>query len=319
MIFDLFKDKSLDYSSAYYQAQRSFEIDPKQNFIDVKNRLGLIGASTYAQIFFANQTRCKRFRRELDLHSQSRNALNHEHDVMIVLPPRGSLNQQIINRMLRQSLGLATSAGFAYVSHAQLNTDRVLSAAKRLQQMVLEKKKSGRKLILVSHSYGSAFVRVMLDNCKDSEVDHVKGWLNFSGLIFGSPLFHCSDRTRWVKGVKPWQRTFSSEQRYFRHNPKTHNVKTIHFLGMKNNETLSRYEVKMREHLRAWGPSDGLVPFAPYAKLEQTVVPVFEQGHLIDLSQMALSFVRSLSATVSTLPMPITGLERNSLPKDFLV
>ncbi|MEO0337487.1 MAG: hypothetical protein AAF202_13920, partial [Pseudomonadota bacterium] len=129
MLGNLFKEKSLDFADAYYQARRSFKINPQQDFISVKNRIGLTAATTYAQIYFSGLSRYKKFRRELDLHSQEINRKNHEFDVLIVIPPRGLIPQRLTQQMLRQTMGLATSAGFSYVSHAQLNSDRVLDGA----------------------------------------------------------------------------------------------------------------------------------------------------------------------------------------------
>ena len=233
MLGNLFKEKSLDYADAYYQARRSFQIDPNQDFISVKNRIGLVSATTYAQIYFSNLNRYKKFRRELDLHSQTMNAKNHDYDVLIIVPPRGSVPQRVIQHMIRQTMGLSTSAGFSFVSTARLNTDRVLHGAKRLKNLILEKKKAGRKLILVSHSFGSAFVRVMLDNSESHEVEHVKGWVNLSGLVFGSPLFNCSDKKTLLNSTTPSQRTFSSEQKYFRGTPNIHQLKVVHFLSYR--------------------------------------------------------------------------------------
>jgi len=317
MIGSLFKNKSLDYSEAYYQAQRAYKIDPNQDFVRVKSRIGLTAAATYSQIYFSNQMRYKRFRRDLEIHQMHANALNGDYDVLVVLPPRGSLAKGQIEVLLRQTMGLAISAGFDFVSQAQLNTDRVLHGAKRLHNLVLEKKKAGRKLIIVSYSYGSAFVRVMLDNSRPEEVSHIKGWTNLSGMIFGSPLFHCSDKMELFSSTTPSQRTFSSEQKYFLKKMNTHGIKTIHFLGMKNNESLNRAELRQRDRLRAWGPSDGYIPFASYQNLDQTVVPLFDQGHLIDLSSLSLTFVRALSSLVSTVPVKKALISEPSIYSEF--
>lgn len=318
MLTDLFREKSFDDSQAYYRARRAYQNDPTQDFVRVKNRIGLAAAGVYAQIYFANQTRYKRFRRELDLHQSVTNHANKDFDVLIVAPPRGSLRADVIQRFVRQSMGLATSAGFSYVSQAQLNTDRVLHGARRLYNLVREKKKAGRQLLIVSHSFGSAFVRVMFDQVDKNERNHIKGWMNISGLIFGTPLFDCSDKKSFFNKTSAWQRTFSCEQRYFHGQPQTQGVKTLHFLGMKNDQTLTRAELKQRQHLKAWGPNDGLLTYSPYQHLDQTVVPLFDQGHLVDLSQMSMTFVRSLSAMVSTLPQNSIQSGQQLAHHDFL-
>ncbi len=303
MIREMLGSTSLNEAEDYFRALKSYQVDPAQDFQRVKGRIGLMASITYAQMFFTNQNTYKRLRRELDLHQRESNPLNQQFDVLIVLPPRGTLNKRALENFRKQSLGLSMSAGFAHVSHAQLNSDRVLHGAHRLLKLVAEKKSANRKLIIVSYSYGSAFVRAMLDQCQADEISHVKGWVNLSGLIFGSPLFDCSDKRGLLSRTSAAQRTFSSEQRYFLRPLQTHHLKVVHFLGMKNSESLSRREYRERERLRAWGPNDGVVCFSRYQKLEQPVVPLGDQGHLLNLAYFSSTFVRTLSSIVSTIPM----------------
>lgn len=301
MLGSFFKNRELESTDAYYQARRSYQMDPLQSFTKVKNRIGLAGSIVFSQIYFSEQVLYKKFRREIELHRNVTNSLNQDFDVLIVLPPRGSFNTAIVQHMLRQTMGLATSAGFAFVSQAQLNTDRVIHGAKRLHQMILEKKRQGRKVILVSHSFGSAFVRVMLDKSDPKDLDGIQGWVNVSGMIFGSPLYDCSNKVKMFFSSTPSQRTFSVEQSHFKNRLRRQKFKTVHFLGLKSQ--MSPAEWRDRERLRAWGPNDGMIPYEPYKHLNQTVVPLLDQGHLVDLNQISFTFVRTLSSMVSTLPV----------------
>ncbi len=317
MLGSFFKNRELESTDAYYQARRAYDIDPDQDFVRVKNRIGLAGAMVYAQIYFSNQNRYKRFRREIELHKENSNRLNRDFDVLLVLPPRGSLTQPVIQQMKRQSMGLATSAGFSFVSQAQLNTDRVIHGAKRLHQLILEKKRQNRKVLLVSFSFGSAFVRVMLDKSEASDLTPIKGWMNLSGLIFGSPRFDCSNKVRMFFNTTPSQRTFSCEQNHFKNKIHNHKIKTVHFLGLKS--SLSNNEWRDREKLRAWGPNDGVIPFSPYQSLQQPVIPLLDQGHVIDLSKLSMTFIQTLSSMVSTLPVPDRSLGHAQLKgMDFI-
>ena len=303
MIKELFLTDSQEDPNNYYQAMRAWKIDPNQEFIKVKGRIGFWPSQTYAQMFFAESRLYKKLRRELELHQRESNPANHDHDVVIVLPPQKALSKTSIQQFLRQSMGLCTVGQFAFVSHAQVNSDRVISGAKSLSRIISEKRKSGRKLLIVSYSYGSAFVRVMLDRLTPEERAPIKGWLNISGLIFGSPRFHCSDRFSLINSTSSWQRSFSSEQNYLTAPLNTYGIKTVHFLGVKGGANLSYREKKKRESLKAWGPNDGVVSFSPYQRLDQPVLPLFDQGHEVDLRPLASTFVRTLSSMVSTLPL----------------
>ena len=304
-----FRDRSLNDSESYYSALKSFKIDPQQNLIDCKNRLGLQAATHYAQLYFTHHNRYKRLRREIELHRQESNPLNREVDVFIVTPPEKTIAKSSVRRFLRQSMGLCMSGQFAYVTPAQLHTDRVLLGAKRLYKLIEEKRKKQRKCIIVSYSFGSAFVRVMLDNMTKEEASTIKGWANVSGLIFGSPLFHCSDKKSLFYNVTGAQRSFSSEQRYFNSRLNTKGVKTVHFLGLKCDSGLGYQEWKRREALKAWGPNDGIIPYEPYRHVEQPVIPLIDQGHGIDLAGISSTFIRLLSSMVSTLPPTVKKIE----------
>ncbi len=308
-----FREKSLNDSESYYSALKAFKLDPNQNFIDCKNRLGLQAATHYSQLYFTHHNRYKRFRREIELHRQESNPLNKEVDVIIVLPPDKTIPKTQTRRFLRQSMGLCMSGQFMYVSPAQLHTDRPLLGAKRLYELVKEKKNNGRKCLIISYSFGSAFVRVMLDNMSEEEANHIKGWVNVSGVIFGSPLFHCSDKKSLFNNVSGSQRSFSIEQKYFHNRLDTKGIKTVHLLGLKCDSTLGYQEWRRREALKAWGPNDGILSFEPYRVLEQPVIPFVDQGHGISLDGFSSTFVRMLSSLVSTLPPKGTDIQYSSI------
>lgn len=298
----LFSKPKVVESDIYYQALKAYQIDPDQDFVRVKNRIGLECAYSYAQLYFAGTMGMKRFRRELELHNKEYNQLNSQYDIIVVEPPTHFLRKQLVQKTVRQYSILARSAGFGMVSPSHLDADNAIDGGRRLFKLIDEKRKNGRKVILISFSYGSAFVRVMLDHMESHDVDTIKGWLNISGLIFGSPRFHCSDKKSFF-GVSKALRSFSSEQRYFVAPFDPKGIKVVHALGFNAFQNLSRTEVRAREYLRAWGPNDGLIPFADYQKLTGPVLTAPGQNHLIDVSSMASTFVRSLSSMVSTIPI----------------
>ena len=316
MITQWFKDRAIDDSENYYKALKSYQLDPNQRFVDVKNRIGLLPSAIYAQMYFANSNIYKRFRRELELHYKESNPYNRDVDILLVSPPNSFISRKDTQKFVHQAMGLGTSGQFALVSHVQINSNNVLSGAKRLFNIVDERRRQGRKVLLVSHSFGSAFVRVMLDQMLGSEIVNIKGWLNLSGLIFGSPRFHCSDKKNWLNRSNIAQRSFSMEQTYFRNSFDTRGIKTVHILGLKNDSTLSSQQVKEREMIKAFGPNDGVIPFSQYQFLQQPVLPLLDQGHNIDLGAISSTFLRTLSSMVSILPQKPMKSDSQSL--DFL-
>lgn len=302
MLNRLFVDRSLEDSDNYFKAMKAYKLDPEQRFVDVKNRIGLNASSSYAQMYFANRGTYKRFRRELDLHFHESNPLNKEYDVLLVTPPNGFPGKKETQRFIHQAMGLGTSGQFAFVSQVQINSKSVLRGAKRLFNIVEERRRKGRKLLIVSYSFGSAFVRVMIDQMQESELSIIKGWLNISGLIFGTPRYDCSDRSRWFGRKDIGERSFSMEQRYFRKGFDTRGIKTVHMLGLKNDSRLSIMAERKREFLKAFGPNDGMIPFGPYQFLNQPVVPLLDQEHFINLSGISSTYLKILSSMVSLLP-----------------
>lgn len=296
----------------YYQALKAFKLDPNQDFTRLKSRIGLEASVFYAHLYFSNQKAYQRLRRELDLHAREFNRLNGQVDVLVVSPPRATMSRALSEKTAKRCSALAMTAGFAHVSHAYLNSTNVLEGARRLSRIIEEKRAMGRELILVSFSYGSAFVRVMLDHLNNNEKKHIKGWLNISGLIFGSPRFHCSDKKSFYQKMNLTLRSFSSEQKYFQEPLKLGGVKVVHLLGLKSREAMSLNELRYREGLKAWGPSDGLVPYGPYQKVTGPVMSLNNQGHAVDIGQLGSTYVKILSSMVSTVPQ-----DDRALPFEF--
>jgi len=302
LLRSLFFKSEYSEAESYYQALRCFRRDPDQDFAAVKRHLGLDVATIYAQLYFQNQKNHQRFRREIELHSGEYNQLNSQIDVLVVAPSQKMLPSHLIKQLSKQASSLATSAGFMYVTQAQLHSNNVLEGARRLQRILRDKSKQGRQVILVSFSFGSAVVRVLLDHLSTSETKMIKGWLNASGLIFGTPRFHCSDKKSFYNSVNIDMRSFSCEQTYFQKPLDTKGIKTVHMLAVKLPKDMMLIEQRNCSFLKAWGPNDGLVPFRDYQNLQAPVIPVMGQNHLIDFASVASLYVRSLSSMVSTLP-----------------
>lgn len=319
MLKDLLYRPSQTPAESYQLAVKAFKIDPEQDLRKVKSRIGMEASLSYAHLYFSNAPRFKRLKRELDLHQREYNQLNSEVDVLIVSPPRGSFRPAALKRWSKQVLGLSLTAGFAHVSHAQLNSSNAVEGARRLTQLVEEKRRHNRQLILISLSFGSAFVRLMLDHMPKEERTHVKGWLNMSGLIFGSPRFHCSNKKKLVSAMNLPRRSFSSEQRYFLKPLNLTGVKTVHVLGIQSSSTMNFSEVRQREYLKAWGPNDGMIPLARYQNVQGAVLTLLNQGHLIDVSSFGSTFVKILSSMVSTIPLDNRpSLYQPQLNRDFI-
>ncbi len=286
----------------YYKAIKAYKLNPQQDFSRLRSEIGLDAATEYAHLYFSHLKLNQKLRREIELHPYEYNQLNSSVDVMIIPPPHALITEEIFKKHIQPFSPLATSCGFAHVSLLEMKVDSVHEGARRLLKVIQDKAKNQKKVLLISLSYGSAFVRLMLDHANETEKASVKGWMNLSGLIFGSPRFHCSDRAFWTQKVSRLQRSFSSEQKYFLTPLSNLDVKTIHFLGLQIGQQQGANR-KEREYLKAWGPNDGLVPFYRYQNLTHPVFSFAGDGHWISISDHASFFAKTMSAMVSVLPV----------------
>jgi hypothetical protein len=309
----LFMKSDVAGPDTYYQAVKAFQRNPNMDFASVKRYHGMAVAYHYAQLYFTSQKSYGRFRREIDLHSdRGYNQLNNLFDVLVVPPPASLIKPYISQRLTKQAVSLAIGAGFGQSSQLQLESANALEGARRLLRVLQERHDKARPLLLVSYSFGSTFVRILLDQASSEDLRWVKGWVNVSGLVYGSPRYHCSDRFFLSNPMTRDLRSFSCEQKYLQKSFDTHGIKTLHFLGLKSPSLMNFTEWRNCNYLRAWGPNDGLVPLSHYQKVSGPVVPIMNQTHLIDFGEMASLYVRSLSSMVSTLPMqshPLQGSE----------
>ncbi len=302
--------------NSYYKAIKAYKNNPQQDFSRLRAEIGLAAATEYAHIYFSNLKTNLKFKRELEIHSFEYNQLNSQVDVIIVPPPRALISDEAYKRYIKPLSALVTSCGFAHVSILDLKVDSVLEGARGLHKQVQEKIRGSKKFIIISTSYGSGIVRTMMDHASQQELSAIKGWINLSGLIFGSPRFHCSDKTFWPQKNSRLQRSFSSEQTYFLSPFKDYGIRTVHFLGLQLGSEPSENRSE-REFLKAWGPNDGLVPFYRYQNLSQPVVSFANEGHWISIVDHASLFVKTLSSMVSVIPVDKRALTIESIESEI--
>lgn len=287
---------------AYFKAIRLFQAQPHLDLRVVRSEIGLDAATQYAQLQFNQKSSVIKLKKQLDRSSAEIYRLNSHCDVIVVPPPKKLISAEIHRLHLQPLSALVTSCGFRHVSLLEMSVDSVLEGARKLERVLEEKQRQGRPFILISQSFGSAMVRALFSHWEDQEVPHLRGWLNLSGLIFGSPLFHCSDRVRLWGSHSLLQRSFSSEQRYFSEPVQWHGVRVVHALGLRWGSQLSRTARSEVEYLKAWGPNDGVIPFAHYQQLVEPVLALAGEGHWISIQRQATLIAGVLSSFVSTLP-----------------
>ena len=277
------------------QALRFFKTNPNEDFVKVKDSMGLEAATFYAHFYFSNQRSFKNFRHGLKFHSEGMDPLHSQYDVLLVMPPSSLLNKKKVAFVSRCCSLLAVSAGFRSVSHAHLETNSVLDGASDLRQIILKRQKMGSRLILVSFSYGSAFLRVALDLLGSGGIHSIKGWFNISGLVFGSPRFHGSARGFYYDYLSG-RSDFSSEHKYFSSHWDSP-VKTVHVLAMGGRTFLEKTH---QNFLERWGPNDGLICFADYQNAKGPVISLPGQNHFVDMRVIDSVYIRSLSSMVNS-------------------
>ena len=278
------------------QALRFFKTNPNEDFVKVKDSMGIEVATFYAHFYFSNQQSFKNFRHGLKFYSEGMDPIHSQYDVLLVMPPSSLLNKKKVAFVSRCCSLLAVSAGFRSVSHAHLETNSVLDGASDLREIILKRQKTGSRLVLVSFSYGSAFLRVALDLLGSDGINFVKGWFNISGLVFGSPRFYGSGRSFYYDYLTSDRSDFSSEHKYFSSNWDSP-VKTVHVLAMGGRTFL---EKSHRNLLEQWGPNDGLICFADYQKVRDPVISLPGQDHFVDMRAIDSVYIRSLSSMVNS-------------------
>ena len=128
--------------------------------------------------------------------------LNKEIHLLIVPPPSGVSERQYRAQSIPAIERIAYSCGFLRVRQLLLKEETVVEGALKLKRVLQRSQREGKKVVIVSFGEGSAYVRYCMDQAPDIH-QFVKGWLNLSGLIFGSPFYNCSNRKRlFVKQQK---------------------------------------------------------------------------------------------------------------------
>lgn len=181
---------------------------------------------------------------------------------------------------------LATDAGFE-CSFPEIPYRRSIFPNAYYYQDVL-KRFSGRKVIFLTHSLASLEVRWLLERSQQLNI-RVAGWLNLSGLIYGTSLPPSSEDLFYsIKRIfnedHPVLPEVARSNSYCYGDFKFEkNFPMVSLLGFKPSKYFSLSEIFRDKELKFWGPHDGFVSHVDYLKNPGIVWPILGQGHNIDL------------------------------------
>ncbi|MCB0377249.1 MAG: hypothetical protein KDD33_02035 [Bdellovibrionales bacterium] len=276
-----------------------FRQDPNLDFIKLARKQGLDVASAYAYRYFGQFL--DRFRREMELQTREYNPENAEVDILIVVPD-SSLGFEVYFKKFTQDMArLAYGCGFTRVQQIELRSPSVVDSARQLSKVLQTHAEKERQSILISLSFASATARLALDNLNKEVLSSVRGWLNFSGLIFGSPRYFLRKQENFFSRG-PDLRSYSSEQKYFLKPMSAHSLRSYHFLSMGTSHQLSIADQRRRQGLKAWGPNDGFVAFESYKRVLGSVIPIWGQGPFIHLDPVHGLISKALCSLVCPVP-----------------
>jgi hypothetical protein len=262
---------------------RELHNNPHQDLFDVQKKHGLEAAN----LFFYRRTlgtqKCKAFRRIIDEQAGDFSLNNHDMTFLIVSTSVGSREKQRAYSE-QQWEEMATDAGFKEIVkfNPQVNSllDGALQLKKQFQQLTAHKK----KVIVASCSHASGFVRFAIDQTPSDELKAIMAWLNVSGVVFGSPRYHCSDKKNFLSLRQNDElRSFSCEQKYFIRPISDKVPAIVSFIGVRGRQSMTAKERKDFFALKHWGPNDGYITFRDYEKMPGFVVPLWGQPHHMNL------------------------------------
>jgi hypothetical protein len=150
------------------------------------------------------------------------------------------------------------------------------------------KRYKGRKVLFLTHSLASLEMRWFLEKTLQVDID-VVGWLNISGLLYGTSLPPSSDdwlysAKRYINGEHPVKPEVSRSNSYCYADlnlPKDFPLVSI--VGFTPSKLFSFSESLKSRELKFWGPHDGYVTLADYLRTPGVVWPIWKEGHYINV------------------------------------
>jgi len=266
-----------------YQAVLSeIEANPNQKLSGIQRKLGLDGATHFHYLQMLGQHRAKAFRSLIRERKQDFSLSHQDIDFLIVRGPKGI--QGAAQKKTAQGLvKLAREAGFKKVDVFQPDNPSLLSGSLELKSIIKKRRERGRQLFICSFSFGSAYFRYALDQGNREFFNHILGWLNLSGMVYGSPRFQLDKKKHWYLAKRSeFLRSFSCENKYFARPVADHIPCTVSFLSSRLSGSMTSGEKKHYHGLRHWGPNDGWICFNDYETMPGFVIPLWGQKHFLN-------------------------------------
>lgn len=185
-----------------------------------------------------------------------------------------------------QLKSIATDAGFE-CCYPEVPYRRSIFPNAYYYQDVL-KRFAGKKIIFMTHSQAGLEVRWLLERSQQLEVD-VVGWLNISGMLYGTSLPPSSEAwwnsfRRYFNDDHPVLPEVARSNAYCYGDLKLQqDVPLVSMLGFKPAKYLTLGQTLRDREIRFWGPHDGFISHSDYLKSNEIVWPVLGHDHFIEV------------------------------------
>lgn len=195
---------------------------------------------------------------------------------------------------------VVADAGYEYCI-PEIQYRRSIFANAYYYQDILKRYK-GRKVLFLTHSLASLEMRWFFEKTKELNIE-IQGWLNMSGLIYGTSLPPSSNDwflsvKRYLSDAHPVTAEVSRSNSYWYGDfAPPGNIPMVSLVGFTPSK-LSSYRDSMKgRDLKFWGPHDGFVTLSDYLNVPGVVWPLWKEGHYIQVE----SFKNRLQSTLNYL------------------
>jgi hypothetical protein len=189
---------------------------------------------------------------------------------------------------------MVLDAGFDFYAPEISYRRSIFANAYKYQEIF--KRFAGRKVIFLTHSLAGLELRWFLEKSIDIQVD-VQGWLNLSGMIYGTSLPPSSNdwflsAKRFIYDEYPVKAEVLRSNAYCYGDLKTpRDLPMVSVVGFPPPTSFGSERAK---ELKFWGPHDGFVTLADYLKTPGVVWPIWNDGHFITVENQKKRLQASL-------------------------
>jgi hypothetical protein len=150
------------------------------------------------------------------------------------------------------------------------------------------KRFQGRKVLFLTHGLASLEMRWFLEKTLQVDID-VIGWLNISGLLYGTSLPPSSNdwflsAKRFLGDEHPVKPEVSRSNAYCYADLKLpKDFPLVSLVGFTPSKLFSLSESLRSRELKFWGPNDGYVTLGDYLRTPGVVWPLWKEGHYVNV------------------------------------